>query len=257
MKDDKENNVPAPKPRKHPELWQSYQLYDEMTRLIVRHKNRLSAAKDNRSNLDAQTEIMFATWLTEIKKNAKKTMIPYAKRVGPIWDWITSIKGLKDGALAAGLLAQIDDISSFDNVSQLWRFSGHAVIDGRAERNKPGEKSHFSRPLKTLCYLIGEQFIKQQTPLYSDIYYQEKERQRELHPEKERRMLDTGKQAVSRDGKPLWDYTDMHIHLIAMRKMRKIFLQHLWLKWRELEKLPTNEPYVKSVLGHSDIIPPP
>ncbi len=44
---------------------------------------------------------------------------------------------------------------------------------------------------------------------------------------------------------------------MARRKMVKIFLSHLWEKWRKVEGLPVTKPYIFSVKGHSDYIAPP
>jgi len=38
--------------------------------------------------------------------------------------------------------------------------------------------------------------------------------------------------------------------------MGKIFLAHLWVKWREFEGLPVSQPYVQAILGHTHIIEP-
>jgi hypothetical protein len=37
---------------------------------------------------------------------------------------------------------------------------------------------------------------------------------------------------------------------MAIRYTIKIFLQDLWLKWRELEGLPVSAPYHEAILGH-------
>jgi len=133
---------------------------------------------------------------------------------------------------------------SFDTVSKLWRFAGYAVIDGQSEKNAKGEKSHFNRRLKSTCFLVADQFIRQQTPGYIEIYYAEKERQHRLHPE----PVENG------NGKKI--YTDAHLHNRAWRKMVKIFLQHLWLTWRQSEGLPVSEPYVQAIMGHTNIVKP-
>jgi hypothetical protein len=39
--------------------------------------------------------------------------------------------------------------------------------------------------------------------------------------------------------------------------MVKIFLQHLWVTWRQLEGLPISEPYVQAIMGHANIITAP
>lgn len=244
MKPNKE--LPPPKPRKRPLLWQSYQYWSELVEMRKRHTLRISAAERGVSNLDAgfETTLMGDMQIDMLIKQAKEMMTNYGQAVGPIWDWATAIRGLGEGGLAAQLLAQIDDIAAFDTVSKLWRFAGYAVIDGQSERNARGEKSHFNRRLKSICYLIADQFIRQQTGGYIEIYYAEKERQRRLHPEP----------VTNGDDKKI--YTDAHIHNRAWRKMVKIFLQHLWLTWRQSEGLPVSEPYVQAIMGHTNIIQP-
>lgn len=241
--DQKEDKRPDPKPRVRPHLWQAYLFWNELVEMRKRHLLRISSIQAGKSNLDDTLEQEFLDGLMIDKQidNAKKAMVNFGKRSAPgVWEWVTSIRGLGEGGLAAQLIAQIDDIGKFSNVSKLWRFAGLAVIDGKAERNQPGEKAHKNGRLRAVCYLISEQFIKQQTPLYVDIYYSEKARLRELHPEPE------GKQ-----------YTDGHIHNMAMRKTVKIFMQHLWIIWREAEGLPVTMPYAIDILQHADYIEPP
>lgn len=241
MKTDKR---PDPKPRRSAHLWQAYLFWNELVEMRKRHNLRISSIESGKSNLDAQLEKDF---LSEIQadaliKAANKMMIREGSKIC-VWDWVVSIRGLGEGSLAAQLLAQIDDIACFDTVSKLWRFAGQAVIDGKAERNQPGEKAHKNNRLQAICWNIGEQFVRQQTPAYVDIYYAEKERLRRLHPEK-----------IVVDGKTM--YNDGHIHNMAKRKTVKIFLQHLWVTWREREGLPVSQPYVQAILGHTHIIVP-
>lgn len=53
--------------------------------------------------------------------------------------------------------------------------------------------------------------------------------------------------------------TPVHRHNRAMRKIEKLLLQHLWVKWRELEGLPVTDPWVFTHGGHDrmHLIPPP
>ena len=237
-----EDARPDPKPRMRPHLWQAYLFWNELVEMRKRHNLRISSIERGKSNLDSTLEQDFMEQMNmeALIKVSKKTMVNFGEQSAPaVWDWVTSIRGLGEGGLAAQLIAQIDDIGKFSNVSKLWRFAGLAVINGKAERNQPGEKSHKNGRLRAVCYLISEQFIKQQTPLYVDIYYQEKARLHELHPEPE------GKQ-----------YTDGHLHNMAMRKTVKIFMQHLWLIWRQAEGLPITMPYAIDILQHADYIEP-
>jgi hypothetical protein len=83
-----------------------------------------------------------------------------------------------------------------------------------------------------------------------DIYYQDKARLRDLHPEPEPVENPKGRSWKFR-------FTDSHIHRMARRRMIKIFLEHLWVRWRESEGLPAGEPWVIRHGGHADYIPPP
>lgn len=236
---------PDPKPRKHAHLWQAYLWWNEVMEMRKRHMLRISSIEKGKSNLDAQIEreMMEQMNLEAMLKLAKKTMIGYGQAVGPVWDWLTGIRGLGEGGLAAQLLAQIDDIGKFETISKLWRFAGWAVIDGKIDRCAKGEKAHYNRRLKSIAWQCVDQFIKQQTPGYVELYYEEKARQRRLYPEK-----------IKVNGK--WKYNDGHLHYRAMRKVVKIFLQHLWVVWREAEGLPVSEPYVQALMGHTNIVPP-
>lgn len=213
---------PGPKPRKYPHLWQAYLWWYELMEMRKRHLLRISSIEHGKSNLDSQFEkdMLEAAQLDGLLANVKKTMTNYGELV-PVWEWATNIKGLGQGGLAAQLLAQIDDIEKFDTVAALWRFAGFAVIEGKAEKNQKGEKSKFNHKLKGVCFNIADQFIKQQTPGYVDIYYAEKERQRLMYPE----AIKNG------NGKKI--YTDAHIHNRAWRKMIKQFLCDLWVEWKK------------------------
>lgn len=224
---------PDAKEHKLSELWQAYLWYIQLRKWRIASDNRELSADRGKSFMSGQFErdMKEALNLYANEEMVLKLMIGYGENVGPIWDWLTSIKGLGAGSLAAQLLAQIDDISTFDNVSQLWRYAGYAVINGEAEKNARGEKSHFNRSLKAICWNIADQFIKQNTPIYREIYDNEKARQRRLHPEK-----------IKVDGK--WKYNDGHLHNRAWRKAVKVFLQHLWVTWRTYEDLPVTLPYI-------------
>ena len=229
-----EDERPAPKPRKHATLWQAYLFWLELVEMRKRHNLRITAVERGKSNMDADFEraAMGRLDIDARIDEAKAEMVEFGEQVGPVWEWLTSIKGLGQGGLAAQLLAQIDDVAKFATVSKLWRFCGYAVIDGAIDKPTRGEKLPYNRRLKSIGYLIAEQFIRQQTSVYVDIYYDEKQRQARLHPE----------------------LTPGHIHNRAIRKMVKIFLQQLWVTWRQSEGLLVTEPYVYAVMGHTNIV---
>lgn len=256
---------PDPKPRAHPQLWQSYLWWDELMQMRKRHTLRASSADRGKSNLDAQFErdVMGHMAIDDLLKEAEKSMASYGNALGPVWDWMVGIRGI--GAhTAAKILALIDDPGKFETISKLWRFSGYAVVDGQIDRASRGEKLHYNRRLKSELHLIAVHMVMSQTPMYVDVYYEEKARQQAMHPE----PICSKCGAVGQQKGQSWHctqcaasgrallYTPDHLHNRAQRKMIKVFLSHLWLIWREQEGLPVSLPYVAAVLGHEHIILP-
>ena len=85
-----------PKPRKHPILYQTYSWWDELTRMKQRHMLRIGAVERGDSQLDADFErnMMSGMCLDTFIAQAEKEMLYWGKATGPIWDWMTSIKGM-------------------------------------------------------------------------------------------------------------------------------------------------------------------
>lgn len=156
----------------------------------------------------------------------------------PAMPWLGRVKGIGP-TLATKMLALIGDIRSFDTVSKLWRFSGYAVINGVRERPVKGEKLHYCMPLKTTMYLVAGSFLKSASP-YAQLYRNARDRyaaREELKPKDDK-------------------WNAQRQHLTAIRCMNKIFLQHLWVTWRENVGAPTRAPYAHDVIGHSTLIDP-
>lgn len=148
----------------------------------------------------------------------------------PIYQWLVAKKGIST-RLAGGLIAFVGDIARFDTISKLWKYAGLAVDNGQIQKKKKGQKAAWNHKLKSLCWLYADEFMKFGEQPYRRIYDEEKERQIG-------RGLKRG-----------------HAHNRALRKTAKIFLEHFWVKSRELKGLPTGKPYVISHLGHEHYIP--
>ena len=195
----------------------------------VQFGNRLGAIQRGADASDGHQEEVVARYLARFEALEKELDADIRELVKdyPIYAELSSVRGIGPG-LAAKLIALID-IREADTVSALWRFAGLAVINGEREKLVKGEKAHYSGRLKTTMYLVGTSFLRSGSP-YRQVY-------------DEARVY-----YESREG-----WTKLHQHLAAMRKMEKLFLAHLWERWRTLEGLPIRVPYVQEVLGHTGI----
>lgn len=278
-----------PNDRKYPRLYAAYQWWYEISELRKRHALRISAIERGVSNMDLDFEQTMLDKLLKHEKfdfmnEAEKELRKAGQEVA-CWEWATSIKGLKSGNQAAKVIALIDDIAKFDSVSKLWRYAGYGVyqywcddkgkqiapkdgfkmVDGKraysfyepndmlakgyklqwkADKKITGWCSPFNTPLKSAVYIVVDMFIKHRTDIYREHYDKQKLEYRIKHPEK-----------ITVNGKT--KYSDGHIHTMAIRKVAKLWLQHLWLVWRNESGLPVSNPWAFEHGGHVDYIAPP
>jgi transposase len=149
----------------------------------------------------------------------------------PIMGHLMALKGIGE-VLAAKLVAPIE-IERASTVSALWRYCGMGVVDGERERPTAGERLHYNKRLKVVVLLIAGSFMKVGSPY--------------------RRVYDSAREYYDAN-RPDWPV--VRRHRAAMRKMAKVFLAHLWERWRTLEGLPVREPYAHDRLNHEHLYGP-
>lgn len=182
-------------------------------------------------------------WLNdEIKK---------AVQAHPAYDWFSKVKGIGD--VNIGKVVALIDINEASQVSKLWRYALGAPFNGKVERQTKGEKLHYNKTLKSMCWRLGKSLIRGKGAYY-DYYREQKARL-------VRRVADEGGSVVPSLQLPLEHGKHVekdgfvglgHVDAMAMRKMLKLFLSHLWMKWREAEGLPITMPYIHAIKGHTD-----
>lgn len=165
--------------------------------------------------------------------------------------------------LAAGLLANID-IHKAPTAGHIWNFAGL----NPGIRWKKGEKRPFNAQLKTLCWKIGDSFVKlsgRDDAYYGKVYRQRKERE----VEKNERLEFADKAAAKLENCRIGKDTDAfkhysegklppaHIDQRARRYAVKLFLSHLQQRWHEQEIGPVPKPFAVAHLGHAHVIEPP
>jgi len=203
----------------------------QKTRIAI--GNRLDAAMrevDEAGVMEDKWRAWFKTFLAlekELDEEMRTIMESH-----PAWGYLQRVKGV-GLTLGAQLVSRIEDaerdrgIGDFATVSKLWRFCVGAPINGKVERPEKGKKLHYSARLKTILWKIGGSFLRCNSPY--------------------RRIYDEAKEYYQANR----DWTKLHIHNAALRKMEKIFLAHLWDQWRKALGLPTNPPYILDGRGHS------
>lgn len=195
-------------------------------------------------------------------------------------DYLLNIQGI-GVILSAGIMAYIENVGRFKNISSLWQYAGLGMNTFCNKCNKPtyvevkydtktakrlrpmkqcdkcgsdtvsmrqkrttGYQSNYNDKFKVLCWKIASSFVKQSAAKsgYRRIYDQVKADEHTKHPET---VIINGKKTQN----------DGHLHNKAMRKTVKIFLSHIWTTWRQMENLPVTKPYESQVLKHSIIEP--
>jgi hypothetical protein len=242
---------------KHPRLRILVESYQDTQKLRIASFNRLNMYS-KLGLLTSLQEAKLGEMVSDLKAEERKLqgMMEQELEEIPVWQWLRTIKGMGP-AMAAGLIAWIDDIGKAPHVSSLWRYAGLHVEDGRAPRRKRGEKADWNPRLRTHMWKITKQILMAKDPFYYGWYKEFKEREVEKCKKNGIRIVPASK-LPTKGGKkyePPGVISQGHVENRARRKVAKLLLAHLWHVWREMEGLPT-EPAYPAKLGHR-IIPPP
>ena len=162
-----------------------------------------------------------------------------------LWeDWASMVKGL--GKYSLGKLMAAVDIEWAGTVSQLWRFAGFMP----GEKREKGQVLHFSMALKTHCWKVGTSLMRAKGRYY--MYYCEQKKRYEERFTAEGLKIVAGKKGGEKEG----EISKGHIHMMALRKMIKLFLSHFWSIYRQSAGLPVTKPYVNDQLKHDTYYEP-
>ena len=178
----------------------------------------------------------------------------------PLGRWARSIVGIGP-VISAGLMCHID-IERAPTVGHIWRFAG---LDPTQEWGK-GEKRPWNASLKTLCWKIGESFVKvkgNDADVYGKVYDQRK--QEEAARNLAGAYADQAAAVLKRTPGHAQAATyrrgilpDGHLHARAKRYTTKLFLAHWHQVAYELHHgKPAPKPYIIEHGGHVHFIAPP
>lgn len=185
------------------------------------------------------------------------------------YPWFSRVKGI--GKENIGKVIGLVDIEEADTISSLWKFAGYAVdSDGHAPRRVKGKKLEYNSRLRTMCWRLGSSLLRAKGKYYKYYISQKKTYEERFKNEgytilpasQLPRMTEVKKgsdgvlQSKNKRHEPEKVISEGHIHNMALRKMIKLFLSHLWLVWREAEGLPLTKPYAIDKMKHKSIITP-
>lgn len=209
-----------------------------------------------------------------IEKLILKNIKPMVRTYPIYTEWLKDVNGIAE-IIASAFVSGIKTPARFDTISKLWRYCGVGLVDGKIEKRKKHEKIHYSPFMKVTCWKAGESFVKSKG-IYRDAYDTFRAHEDANNPIFTVSIGDARGRARADDAdlKPLITkevnrlkekgVTELevrrskgHNYARAKRKTVKLFLSHLWVVWRELEGLPTSDPYVHAILGHTNKIDPP
>lgn len=168
----------------------------------------------------------------------------------------------------------VEGIERLETPSKLRKYAG--MVPG--QRRESGAKTDFNTELRTMLWRLGASLLKAGGKYYG-FYGDYKTRLTHRLASEGVRILPTPKgrfcaaceeEVVAKAARlcpkcggelslkqePPGVKWQGHVHLMCQRRMQQLFLDHLWVVWREALGLPLREPYPIEYLGHSTVISP-
>lgn len=207
----------------------------------------------------------------------------------PVYPWTSKIKGcgMEAAAKVVGIIENTHfkstgrgGIEAFDTMSRLRRYAGLApTVDGTTEKRVKGQKGlHYNPELRVMLWRLLTRLMQQGGVWYkeyakNDSYYTQRfERdgykivptpkgrfcplcQEEKEVSKTMKNCpDCGEKLSGKMEPPMVIFRG-HVVAMAKRKTIRLWLDCLWLIWREALGLPTRGPYIVEYGGHHLIEP--
>lgn len=229
-------------------------------------ENRKRAVNQARALGESEEPHEVIEWLAAqsyvLEKQVARALDKYSE-ANPLGRWARGIVGIGP-VIAAGLLAHID-IERAPTVGHIWRFAGLNPKDVWEK----GQKRPWNAELKTLCWKIGESFVKvkaNREDVYGKLYQQRKDQETVKNEAGEFADQAAATLERCRIGKTTDAYKHYsagrlppaHIHARAKRYAVKLFLSHYHeVGYRLTYGTAPPYPYPIAILGHADKIDPP
>ena len=228
-----------------------------------RAHNQVRAMRDDPTVPEPHDIIIWLAENSQRMENNIKAALDVYSASKPLGQWARSIVGIGP-VISAGLLAHID-IKKAPTAGHIWRFAG---LDPTLVWEKK-TKRPFNAQLKTLCWKIGESFVKTCNNVasqYGPVYLARKAQETAANDAGAFAVQAAEKLTRFKIGKDTEAYKwysegklpPAHIHARAKRYAVKLFLAHYQGVGYELEYgEPPPKPYILTQDGHAHFIAPP
>lgn len=144
--------------------------------------------------------------------------------------YLQHVKGV--GAATSAYLITVLNPARFEKVSQLWKYCGLHVENGKAPKKVSGQAIGWNPDARTMMWKLGESFRKV-GDFYKMMYQRFFEESTKKHP----------------------NWTKAHHLAHARRVTVKLFLAHWYTVGRVLQNLPVRKPYICEKQPHQCIPP--
>jgi hypothetical protein len=229
--------------------------------------DRIRAGHQAQKMMEGDKPHDLVAWLSQntelLEGQIKRALDAYTDSM-PMGRWAKSIHGIGP-ILAAGLMAHID-ITKAPTVGHIWRFAG---LDPTVRWEKKAKRP-WNAQLKTLCWKIGESFVKvsgNEKALYGQLYKERKEIEQTKNDAGEfatqaadyLTRFKIGKDTDAYAAYSVGKLPPAHVHARAKRWAVKLFLSH-WHHVAYVSHYKTDppKPYILTKEGgHAHFIPPP
>lgn len=231
---------------------------------IMQEDRKRAKAQERAHNASAEPSAVLS-WLADQSSTLEKQITVALDRYTQahvMGSWMRGVYGIGP-VLSAGLLAHLG-AQMPETVGHWWQFAGIAGDNQRPWEK--GQKRPYNAKLKTLCWKIGESFVKMSGSdqcFYGALYRQRKDLETSRNTAgafaaQAAQLLSHYKKTTEAYGHYAAGHLPpAHIHARARRYAVKIFLSHLHAEWyRTVNGREPPKPFAIAILGHAHEIKP-
>lgn len=246
-------------------LREAVRFFYDLQKLRIQQGNRAGSDTIMLDTRDIEFHDSRSKTLNSLERAELKNIERLCKESAPeIYKWLRAQKGI--GPTMAGVILSEVDIYRAETVSALWKFAGLDVQNGKAPRRTKGQKLTYNSWFRTKMVGVAAGCMIKAGSDWRRFYDNRKTRRENQLVPTCMNCEGTGKAKIGEHkGKKCkncggtgknapWGASAGHRNRDAIRYMIKMFLQEMWLKWREIEGLEVHAPYAEAVLGrvHGD-----